>query len=77
MESNKVVHVHLKDVREGDQSDFYFGSIRAIYDTLTEEQIGRSYNSLISSSIKRQGGIFENKKCVIRVAQMQRRKQIR
>jgi len=38
----KVVHVYLIF----EKKDFYFGSIAAIYDILSPEQIGVKYNTL-------------------------------
>lgn len=39
---DKVVYVHLVF----EKKDFFFGSIAAIYDYLSAEQIGASYNTL-------------------------------
>lgn len=76
MESKKVIHVHLKNPpAEGGQQDYYFGSFRAIYSVLTKEDIGRTYGSLTSSSIQKNGGFFENKCCTIRIAEIIRSKQ--
>ena len=77
MESKKIIHVHLKNPTEDGQQDFYFGSLRAIYSVLTKEQIGRTYGSLTSSSISKSGGFFENKCCVIRIAELVRSKKNR
>jgi hypothetical protein len=76
MEAKKIVHVHLKkpsEAHEG-QQDFYFGSIRAIFSVLTRDDIGRTYGSLTSSSIMKNGGVFENKKCTINVSEIVRNK---
>ena len=72
MESKKIIHVHLKDPAEDGRQDFYFGSLRAIYGTLTKEHIGRSYASLTASSIYKNGGVFENRNCVIRISEIAR-----
>lgn len=37
----KVIHVHL----HYEKKNYYFGSISAIYDVLTEEQVGITKNS--------------------------------
>ena len=74
MESKKIVHVHLKNPAENGKQDFYFGSLRAIYSVLTKEQVGRTYASLTSSSINKNGGVFENKCCTIRITDIIRNK---
>ncbi len=38
----KVIHVHLLY----EKKNYYFGSISAIYDVLTEEQVGITKSSL-------------------------------
>lgn len=75
MESNKIVHVHLKNPHPSGIQDYYFGSLKAIYDILTKEDIGRSYASLTANSIYKNGGIFENAKCTIRISDLIRSKQ--
>ena len=40
----KVIHVHLIF----EKKNYYFGSISAIFDTLTEEEIGITKNSLFA-----------------------------
>lgn len=41
-EMEKIIHVHLVF----EKKDYYFGSIAAIYDVLTPEQVGVKYNTL-------------------------------
>lgn len=43
----KVIHVHLLY----EKKNYYFGSISAIYDVLTEEQVGITKNSLLHAGM--------------------------
>lgn len=43
----KVIHVHLIF----EKKNYYFGSISAIFDTLTEEEIGITKNSLLHAGM--------------------------
>ena len=43
----KVIHVHL--IYE--KKNFYFGSISAIFDTLTESQVGITKSSLLHAGL--------------------------
>lgn len=67
MEAKRVYHVHLREPYEG-KSDFYFGSLIAIYRYLPADVVGIKYSSL--KSTKRQH--YENKKCVINVDEIKR-----
>lgn len=68
----KVVHLHLKEPYNG-ESDFYFGSLKAIFDTIPHEAINISYKYLTNAiNGKTQ---FENKRCVIRIAHLERKQQ--
>ena len=72
--STKVVHVRMKDPFEG-QSDFYFGSIKAIYDSIPQDRIGISYKSLTNHGIK--GNRYENSLCSIDIGMMKRKSNVR
>lgn len=71
--SNKIVHLHLNDPVDGKQ-DYYFGSLAAIYDLFSSEQLGITYGSLTTRSIGN-GGLYTNKRCSIRVDFLHRKKQ--
>lgn len=43
----KIIHVHLIF----EKKNLYFGSISAIFDTLTEEQMGITKNSLLHAGL--------------------------
>lgn len=47
MNGNKIIHVHF----EADGSDKYFGSIAAIYQEHTPDQIGAKYQTLANFRI--------------------------
>lgn len=66
----KVVHVQLKEPREGQKEHHYFGSLSAIYTELTPEDVGRTYESLKSKKI---GGFLETKKSIIRIGEIVRK----
>lgn len=68
---SKVVHLYLKEP-VNDQHDFYFGSIKAIYDTFPKETVGIAYTSL-----KGRQKPYENEKCIIRVGELIRKNQSR
>ncbi len=51
-------------VRFGENSDYYFGSISAIYDRFTTAEVGISKESLWNYGIKRDKP-YKGKKCVI------------
>ena len=44
----KVIHVHLIF----EKKNYYFGSISAIFDTLSEEEVGITKNSLLHAGMK-------------------------
>lgn len=67
----KVVHLHLKtDISS--TKDFYFGSLKAIYDRFDEADIGIKYKSLTNAIRVRSE--YENKYISIRIGMMQRKK---
>ena len=68
----KVVHLKLKEPHNGD-TDFYFGSMKAIYDEFSHDEIGIGYKSLTNAL---RGKLeYENKKCTIKVGQLRQKKQ--
>lgn len=66
MATQKIVHLHLKMPPNTCDSDLYFGSIKAIFDLFTEEDIGIKYKSLTNALRGR--NLYENKHCIIRVS---------
>lgn len=56
----KIIHVHL--IYE--KKNIYFGSISAIFDTLTEEQVGITKSSLLHAGLT-DGGIKYTKRAMI------------
>lgn len=67
----KVVHLHLKKPKNG-QSDFYFGSVLAIYSVLTREDMGAHYRTITQAIFR--SGTYENKKCVVRLGELIRKR---
>ena len=68
----KVVHLHLKEPRNG-QSDFYFGSVLAMYSVLTREDMGVHYRTITQALFH--SGTYENKKCIVRLGELIRNRQ--
>ncbi len=68
----KVVHLHLNEPYNG-QSDFYFGSLKAIFDTIPREAIRISYKYLTNAI--RDKDLFQNKRCTIRIGYLERKQQ--
>lgn len=71
MNKSKVVHVHLKDESLTPQ-DRYYGSIAAIYEDLTSEQVGIKLTSLMATLPKHRA--YENKQCSITIGVLQRKR---
>lgn len=70
MESKKIVHVKLKEPKDG-RKDYYFGSLLAIYDNLSRDDVGIAYKSLTNALRGKE--YYENKKCIIRVGKLERK----
>lgn len=66
----KVIHVHLI---QGHKS-YYFGSIPAIYSTLTADEIGIRQSSLERVGLSKGGGVVLNKKAIISAGELIRSK---
>ena len=56
----KIIHVHLIF----EKKNLYFGSISAIFDTLTEEQMGITKNSLLHAGLT-DGAVKMTKRAMI------------
>lgn len=68
----KIVHLNLKEPYEG-ETDLYFGSIKAIYDSLPKDAVGITYRSLTNALRGR--SFYNNKKCVIKVGELRQKTQ--
>ena len=66
----KVIHVTLKGEPE---EHLYFGSMSAIYDHLTKDDVGITYSTLRNVGLSPQKP-YENKLCVIREGVLQQKK---
>lgn len=74
MKEPKIIHVRLREPAPGYDTDYYFGSLAAIYDVLPEQAVGIRYDSLVNSFTRR-GGLYENPRCVIRQGILHRKRQ--
>lgn len=74
MNKIKIVHLNVKEPFYG-ENDFYFGSVKAIYDKLPEELIGIKYKSLTNHDFS--ASPYSNKRCTIKVAYLERKQNIR
>ena len=68
MNGNAIYHVYL-----GNEKHYDFGSVAAIYDRLTPEQLGVSLSRLWSFGIA-PGRPYKNKRCTIYRGVIQRKK---
>ena len=60
---NKIVHVELKAT----QTHYYFSSLKAIFNTLSRDEVGCSYKYLTTLKLYEDGKCYENKQCIIRI----------
>lgn len=65
----KIVHLHLKEPYN-EESDYYFGSLKAIYGLIPAELLGIGYKSLTNALRGRQR--YENKLITIHVSTLHR-----
>ena len=68
----KVVHLKLNEPHVG-ETDFYFGSLKAIYDAIPQNEIGIAYKSLTNAI--RGKNEYQNKRCKIKVGHLQQKQQ--
>ena len=64
---NKVVYVHLVF----EKKDYFFGSIAAIYDYLSADQIGAGYNTLRNVRWK-ETSVYVTPKAIIKIEKLLR-----
>lgn len=67
MATQKIVHLHLK-IPIDNKTDFYFGSIKAIFDFVTKATIGIRYKSLTNALRGRD--FYNNKNCTVRISSL-------
>lgn len=68
----KVIHVHLT----GKRKDYYFGSITAVYDVLTAEDVGVTKSYLLHAGLSG-GGTIVTQKAIIKQSTLIRSKRDR
>lgn len=61
----KVVHVHLK----GKRKDYYFGSISAVFEVLSPEEVGVSRSYLLHAGLSG-GGTVVTGKAIIKQSEL-------
>lgn len=61
----KVIHVHLK----GKRRDLYFGSVSAVYEVLTQEEVGVSKGYLLHAGLSG-GGTVITKTAIIKQSEL-------
>lgn len=64
------MHLQFKEPYNG-ETDFYFGSLKAIYDTVPIGAVGITYKSLTNAM--RGKNDYENKRVIIHLGQIQRK----
>lgn len=70
--STKIIHIHLNNPLNGEH-DFYFGSLKAIYDLIPQGMVGIAYKSLTNSI--RGKSAYKNKRCTIKIGILERKKE--
>lgn len=68
----KVIHLHLNEPHNG-ETDFYFGSLKAIYDLIPYDTIRISYKALTNAIHGKTE--YTNKRCTIRIRELIRKEQ--
>lgn len=63
---NKIVHVELK----ASQTHYYFSSLKAVFNTLTRDEVGCGYKHLTTMKLYNDGARYENKQCIIRIGSL-------
>lgn len=69
---NKIYHLQFKEP-VNNQTDYYFGSLSAIYEEFTSEDIGCKVERLWNIGVAR-GVVYENKLCSIKLGELKRKK---
>ncbi|MBO4871625.1 MAG: hypothetical protein J5565_06560 [Muribaculaceae bacterium] len=68
----KVIHLNLYEPYQG-KADYYFGSVKAIYEHIPKECVGIVYTNLCTQL--RHNGTYINRLCTIRTDQLLARRQ--
>lgn len=71
--NTKVIHVHLNEPHKGEQ-DYYFGSLKAIYDLIPQDRVGIAYKSLTNAV--RGKSEYKNKRCCIKIGYLERKARV-
>ena len=65
-----VIHFEFKDKTSENEKNQYFGSVKAIYTKIPENEVGVSYDALIRRGFKSNPNRYENDKCIIRIGEI-------
>lgn len=68
---SKIYHIQFREPVRG-KTDYYFGSLSAIYDVFTEEDIGCGVRRLWNLKID-EDNPYEGRKCTIKVGELIRK----
>ena len=69
---SKIYHLQFKEP-VNNQTDYYFGSLSAIFDAFTAEDIGCKVERLWNIGVAK-GAVYESKKCTIKAGSVKRKK---
>lgn len=72
MESKKIIHIHLKNQEFNGKTEFYFGSVPAVYEVLDERVLGMKSGTM-GQYLWHRGGMYENDRCRIIVDSLVRK----
>ena len=62
MESKTIIHVQIKET----DKHYYFGSLKAIYTTLSRQEVGAGYDTLTRRGFLNDPNYHETKNAIIR-----------
>lgn len=68
---NTIIHLHIK--QDVTNTDYYYGSIAAIYEQWNRDVMGINYDSLCNAL--RKNDVYENKNVIVRCGKLVRKKQ--
>lgn len=69
---SKIYHLQFKEPINN-ETDYYFGSLSAIYEEFTAENIGCKVERLWNIGVSK-GVVYDNKLCSIKLGELKRKK---
>lgn len=70
---SKIYHLQFKEP-VNNQTDYYFGSLSAIYEEFAPENIGCKVERLCNIGVAK-GVVYDNKLCSIKLGELKRKRQ--